>query len=187
MRTDYCVYTHLRPNDSIFYVGKGVPSRPYNKNKRNYLWKQEVINNGGFTVNIVKNNLTEQEAFNLEIRLIKKLRQANISLVNLTNGGDGFKELFITEELKKRFKESKTGKNNPMYGKPITEEHRAKLKLRKPNKPWLGKTMNESIRRKMSESHKNKPLVECPHCHKIGGESGMKVWHMGNCKNKVVI
>lgn len=186
MRTDYCVYTHLRPNDSIFYVGKGVPSRPYNKTKRSALWKKEVANNG-FTVNIVKANLTEQEAFNLEIRLIKKLRQANANLVNLTNGGDGFKELCLTDEMRKKLSDSKVGKNNPMYGKPITEEHREKLKLRKPNKAWLCKKMPKDVRKKMSESHKNKPTVECPHCNKIGKEAGMKVWHMDNCKNKEVI
>ena len=186
MRADYCVYTHLRQDDSIFYVGKGVPSRPYNRNKRSKSWKNEAKSNG-LTVNIVKANLTEIEAFDLEIRLIKRLRHANLQLVNLTNGGDGFSEIFMTDELRKKFSQSKLGSNNPMYGKPITEEHRAKLKLRKPNKPWLGKKMTEDTRKKMSESHKNRPTVQCPHCNKIGGEAGIKVWHMDNCRNRVVI
>ena len=104
MRTDYCVYTHLRPDDSIFYVGKGVPGRPHRKAGRNSLWLSEIKNNGSYTVNIVKNNLTEQEAFDTEIRLIKKLKNAGITLTNQTRGGDGCKELIFTDEIRQKIK-----------------------------------------------------------------------------------
>ena len=101
VRTDYCVYTHLRPDDSIFYVGKGVPTRPYRTDGRSSFWKNEAKNNNHF-VNIVKSNLTEAEAFEIEVRLIGKLKEAGIQLVNQTRGGDGCKELVFTEEVKQK-------------------------------------------------------------------------------------
>lgn len=202
MRTNYCVYTHLRSDDSVFYVGKGVPTRPYRTDGRSTFWKSESQNNNYF-VNIVKSNLTETEAFALEVRLIKKLNESGIKLVNQTRGGDGCKELIFTEEIKQRLKTARSkqvppmlgkttteetkkllsqlrrGDKNPMYGKPITEEHRNKLKKNSAkNKYWLGK--------KFTDSQKAHLTLEktCPHCSKIGKGNAMVRWHMDNCGHK---
>lgn len=205
MRNDYCVYTHLRPDDSVFYVGKGVPSRPYRVSGRSSEWKKEVAIYGKHSVNIVKAHLTEKEAFDVEVRLIKMLRDRGVSIVNMTRGGDGCKELIFTNEVREKIKIARTvqsppalgkkwddkrkrkfgnariGENNPMYGKKHTEETKTKFKNRPIVKFWTGKTM--------SEEHKAKMKVErhCPHCDKIGNGSAMVRWHMDNCKKRVVI
>jgi hypothetical protein len=190
MRNDYCVYTHLRPDDSIFYVGKGIPTRPYRVSGRNNAWKQEVAICGKHSVNVVKANLTEKEAFDVEVRLIKMLRDRGVSIVNMTRGGDGCKQLIFTDEVREKIKAARskqigpatgkkwsnelkvfwrnqrTGEKNPMYGKKHTEETKAKYKFR-PLPVLLERT--------------------CPHCGKQGKGGSMIRWHMDNCKNLVVI
>ena len=53
----------------------------------------------------------------------------------------------------------KTGRDSHMFGKPMSED--IKQKLRKP-----------------------KPLVQCPYCDKVGGSSSTKRWHFENCKQR---
>lgn len=190
MRNDYCVYTHLRPDDSVFYVGKGIPSRPYRSSGRNSAWKQEVATHGAYSVNVVKTNLTEKEAFDVEVRLIKMLRERGVSIVNMTRGGDGCKELIFTDEVREKLKAARskqigpttgkkwsnelkllwrnqrTGEKNPMYGKKHTEETKAKFPFR-PLPVLLERT--------------------CQHCGKVGKGGSMLRWHMDNCKKRVVI
>ena len=189
MRMDYCVYTHLRPDDSVFYVGKGIPSRPHRADGRNSQWKAEVQLHGSYSVNIVKSNLTEQEALDSEVKLIKMLRERGVSIVNMTRGGDGCKELIFTDEIREKLKiarshqvpptlgkkwgdelkqlwrSKRVGENNPMYGKKHTEETKAKYHLRK--KPtYVTQT--------------------CPHCDLTGRGGVMNRWHMDSCKLKAV-
>ena len=88
--------------------------------------------------------------------------------------------LFVTsEETKEKLRQTKIGDKNPMYGKPITEEHRQKLIANSArNKPWLGK--------KFSDEHKALLSVErtCPHCQKVGKGNAMFKHHMDRCKFK---
>jgi hypothetical protein len=201
VRTDYCVYTHLRPDDSIFYVGKGVPTRPYRTDGRSFFWKNETKNKNHF-VNIVKSNLTEAEAFVIEVRLIKKLKEAGIQLVNQTRGGDGCKELVFTEEVKQKLKTARAnqippmfgkttkestkkllsllrkGDKNPMYGKKHTEETKLKFKTRPTPNYWTGKKFSKEHKAHLSEQK------VCPHCNKIGKGNAMNRYHMDNCKFK---
>jgi len=189
MRTDYCVYTHLRSDDSIFYVGKGIPSRPHRKDGRNSLWASEVNKNGGFTVNIVKSNLTEQEAFAVEMRLIKKLKQAQAQITNLTRGGDGCKELIFTDEIKQKLKIARSKQKPPMLGKKFSKEAKIKIGLANAGEKngMYGKKHTEETKAKY-KFRRLPTLLEqtCPHCGKHGKGGSMVRWHMGNCKNKVI-
>jgi len=206
MRNDYCVYVHTRPDGSVFYVGKGVPSRPYRRNGRNSIWQAEVTKMGNFLVKIIESGLTEEQAFAKEIELIAEFRSMGIYLVNQTKGGDGCKSLVFTDDVREKLKiarknqippmlgkqssektkqilsEIRSGEKNPMYGKKHTEETKEKFKNRSVARHWLGKKITEEVKQKMSESHRNKPKLQCPHCNKIGGSAGMKVNHFDNCK-----
>jgi hypothetical protein len=206
MKNDYCVYIHTRPDGSVFYVGKGVPSRPYRRSGRNMTWKAEVEKVGNFIVKIIESGLTEEQAFAKEIELIAEFREIGVNIVNQTKGGDGCKSLVFTDEIKEKLKtarknqlppmlgkttsektkqilsEIRIGEKNPMYGKKHTEETKAKFKYRPVAKHWLGKKMTDEARKKMSESHRNKQQLQCPHCQKIGGNAGMKANHFDNCK-----
>jgi len=206
MRNDFCVYLHLRPDGSVFYVGKGVSSRPYRKDGRNMTWKAEVAKIGTFSVQIARSGLTEEQAFDLEVELIAEFRASNVVLVNQTRGGDGCKSLIFTAEIieklktarakqapptlgyahtdeaKQKMQQKHSGENNPMFGKKHTDETKEKFKDRPVARAWLGKKMSSGIKKKMSESHKSLPDLTCPHCNKTGGFAGMRVHHFNNCK-----
>lgn len=88
------VYLHRRKSDKeVFYVGMGGEYRPYQFHKphRNNYWCNYVKKYGEPIVEVIKRNLTKQEAFKLEKELIKKYGRKiknKGSLVNITEGGD---------------------------------------------------------------------------------------------------
>ena len=49
-----------------------------------------------------------------------------------------------------------------------------------------GKPKSEQMRQRLGDARRGKaqPVVECPHCHELGGVSNMKRWHFDNCKHK---
>lgn len=78
----YYVYVHKDPEGTVFYVGKGTGRRAWAKD-RHGLWKKYVERfDGKYTVEIVKDNLTEQEALDLENSLMNKYGGQLINWVN---------------------------------------------------------------------------------------------------------
>lgn len=66
----YYVYLQMRKdNNQVFYVGKGVGDR-CKRRKKSKSWNKVFNEAGGFTYEIVKDNLTEKEALALETELI---------------------------------------------------------------------------------------------------------------------
>lgn len=106
MKKDYYVYVH-RTEDTreVFYVGIGSGNRAFTKNSRNIYWRRKVDKHG-FEVDILISNLTLDEAYKLEMRLIKYYGREN--LCNLTDGGDGVKN--PSSETRKKMSEAKKGK-----------------------------------------------------------------------------
>ncbi len=165
---DFYTYELIDSRTNIpFYIGKGTGNRMY----RHYY----DVNNGKKFVNtklenkiksILKNEaniiyrkyvaLTEQDAFDKEIELIKFYDLKN--LCNLTNGGEGISgfRFKMTDESKKKISVA-------LKDKPKSEEHKNKLrdsKLIKPTRYWENKTFTEEHKEKLSESAKGKILSE---------------------------
>lgn len=208
MRTDFCVYTHHRPDGSVFYVGKGIPQRPYRKTMRNAVWIQEVAKLGTYDVKIVWSGLPEMAAFEKERQVISELLAQGEVLVNQTLGGDGCKSMMFTDEIRNKIKAARAtqtppmqgkslpesakqklsvlqaGQNNPMFGRTHTDETKEKFKTRPVAKHWSGKVFTDAHKAKMSKTRKAHPSLECPHCGKVGGYAGMKRHHFTNCKSK---
>lgn len=87
------VYIHKRlDNNEIFYVGIGKSEkRIFDKKSRNLLW-HNYVNKFGFSVEIIKNDISWEEACKIETDLIKKHGRKDLNtgiLVNMTDGGDG--------------------------------------------------------------------------------------------------
>lgn len=125
---DYYVYAHIRPDkNEIFYIGKGRGRRAIVSYKRNKIWNDIVSkNNGLFEVIYLHKNLSESEAFNLEMKyIIEKGRLCNNSgcLANLTLGGEGSSGHIFSYEHRKKISIACLGKNHPLYGKKHTVEH----------------------------------------------------------------
>lgn len=89
------VYLHTRKDtNNVFYVGIGSDKNKYrakNKKARNQHWLN-IIKKTNYTISIIYDNLTWEEACLKEIELIKfygRLDKNEGLLVNLTDGGEG--------------------------------------------------------------------------------------------------
>lgn len=129
----YKVYVHLFPNGKRYVGltrtktwerwcgGHGYKVQPLMWNAiQKYGWN----NIEHF---IVKDNITKEEAEALEIELIKKYKTTDRYYgYNISNGG--FSNGKHSDETRKKMSVVRSGAGNPQYGKPLTEEHKAKIR-----------------------------------------------------------
>ncbi len=158
----YYVYTHHRPDGSIFYVGKGKGKCAYQLKacKRNSHHQNIVAKYGreNISVEFVKKNLTEEQAHRLEIRTIAKLRKQGVELINMTDGGEGLSN--PPQSVRERLRVTKLGKNNPMYGKPGTRLGMIGIRSSQYGKPgsMLGRHHTLETREKISQAGRGRLL-----------------------------
>jgi len=172
MSNQFYVYVYLDPrkpgnfkygdyefNYEPFYVGKGK-GRRYNihllecfkKQDKNYQKVNKITKilketNKNPVIIKFEENLLEQNALNLEIKMIKTIGRIDLKtgpLTNLTDGGDNQKGFHHSDETKRKisimFKgkpksseqkikisNSQKGDKNHRFGKHLTEEHKQKL------------------------------------------------------------
>jgi hypothetical protein len=128
------LYEHYKPDtDEIFYVGIGGPKRPYGRESRNIMWQRIVAKYGGFDVRIVINDLTWEQACDLEIFFIAVYGRRDLNLgplTNMTDGGDGVPNL--SDASRNKMIQSRMGNKNGVgntnfRGKSHTEENKVKL------------------------------------------------------------
>lgn len=170
---NYYVYIYYRlDTNEPFYIGKGHGDRwrDFHKRKNHFM---NIINKIHVAVAIEKDNLTEQEAFYWEEKIIEELvfeygfsidisnnrsRDHYCHLVNQTWGGEGTSGMNPYEnkteeemrEIGRKISERMSGENNPMYGKK-RPEYAEKMK---------GKKLSEETKRKISEANKGKCRTE---------------------------
>jgi hypothetical protein len=110
---DFCVYAHYKKNtDIIIYIGKGLKYRANSRCGRNILWER-IVAKYDYSVKIIKDNLTNEEACELEKTLIKKYGRINNKtgiLCNMTDGGEGISGWRHTDETKEKMSKSHKGK-----------------------------------------------------------------------------
>jgi hypothetical protein len=87
------VYAHIRLDTlKIFYIGIGkTKNRAYTTYGRNIHWHR-IVNKTNYFVDKLFENLTWEEACNIEKTLIKSIGRINLktgTLCNMTDGGDG--------------------------------------------------------------------------------------------------
>lgn len=161
MERKFYVYVWIREdNNSVFYVGKGNGKRARNTSMRNQHFKR-IMAKTSCHYEIICENLTEDEAFELEIQTIKYYldlgygidirgyeKTSEYYLVNSTLGGDGTSGY-------KHEEGAKSGEKNSFYGKTHTEETREKIRQQ-----HLGTHASEETKQKFSEMRKgeNNPM-----------------------------
>ena len=155
----YYVYGYIRlDTNSYFYIGKGTGIRYKRIDIRSNHFKN-IINKVDCVVEIIKDNLTEKEALELECELIQQLvfeegytmefddyddknKNGINHLVNNTYGGEGISGYKHTDETKKKcvhYGEENgmygmRGELSPHYGKHYSDEHKEKIKMNNPRR-----------------------------------------------------
>ena len=159
----FYVYEHIRKdNNTCFYVGKGTGDRAHNLDRGNF--HDSVRDEYGCRVKIIKDGLTEEEAFKLERERIEDYvitfgygapiegyddYDHNLPyLTNFTWGGEGVSGRKHSEEEKQKMSKAKKGKKN-------SKEHNKNI-----SKALKGIKLSEQTRRKMSESQKGRKNSE---------------------------
>ena len=147
------IYRHRRlDTHEVFYIGIGSVKRSKSKHRSSF-WKN-VVNKHGYYIEIVKNNLSWEEACELEQLLIQEYGRRDLQtgiLVNLTDGGEGAPGTIVSEETKLKLR-------NKNKGKKLTEEHKKKIGLankgRRPNLIVEQKRL-EKITKKVIDTRNN--------------------------------
>lgn len=167
MERNKVVYVHRKKTDgTVFYVGMGHVKRAYSLQRGKLWWK--VANKHGYTVEIVAQGLTSDEAWDLEIELIKRYGRIDIGtgcLVNHTKGGNSIEEIPNSSLKKKKRKLKKVERTKEwsdkisaaMRGKKKTEEHKMKISER-----MKGKRISDATKEKMRLSNKSKIITAKP-------------------------
>lgn len=150
------VYKHTtKDTNVVFYIGIGSGKkykRANSKCKRNKYW-HNIVNKHDFIVEIIKDDITWEEACKTEIELIKKYGRKDLNegtLVNMTNGGDGRFGYIASIETREKMKKSHIGKVNKLKGTPIKEEVKEKIK------DSLKRYWEHNAKLPMTEETKNK-------------------------------
>jgi hypothetical protein len=185
---DYYVYEYLRTDNTPYYIGKGRKNRAFTKQGHTVPLPSKD------RIRFVAENLSAEDAKNLEIDLISKYgRKDNGTgiLRNMTDGGEGSPGRIVTEEQKRKIKLARA--------KQITtEETREKMRQahtgrvhsaetkQKMTDSALGKKKSLETIQRIKEARKKQVIVTvqvtCPHCGKVGGNRIMPRYHFDNCK-----
>lgn len=173
----YYTYAFLREDRTPYYVGKGKGNRAYGRR-----YKGTKPPKDKSRILILKQNLTEEDAFKHEKYMIAVFGRKDLGtgiLHNKTDGGEGASN--DSEETRR--KKSRSGKLNGMYGRKRSPEFMSKVTSASVAKT-KGKTYEEiygedrskkikqnrslALQKPKSESHKEK-------CRENGIKGGLKV------------
>jgi len=136
MKNNTCVYRHIRlDKNEVFYIGIGSKERAYTKINRNKHWNN-IIKKTDYEIQILKSDLTWNDACELEKILISYYGRKDLSLgslVNMTNGGDGISGNIRSSETIEKIRKSNTGKRH-------SDKTKEKLRLFNINKKLSDET-----------------------------------------------
>lgn len=142
---------HTRASDGgIFYIGIGDIKRPFKRSNRTKFWKH-IVNKHGYNIQIIAENLTWENACDLEKKYIAFYGRRDKNqgcLVNLTDGGDGVCGFIHSEEARKKISEANKGK---IFSKET---------LKKISEANTGKKRSQETLKKLSEAHKGKIFLK---------------------------
>jgi len=154
---NYYVYQYLREDGTPYYIGKGKGNRAYLNNRSTPKpTKPDYIQ-------FVEENLTEDEAFLLERKLIAEYGRKDLGtgiLRNLTEGGEGASgRIAKPESIKKRVIKNTGKKRTPEQKKrmSLAQKGRIPTEYTAEQKADISKKISESQKGKAkSEEHKAK-------------------------------
>jgi hypothetical protein len=178
------VYSHTSDiTGAIFYIGIGSKDnfkRAYEKHKRSSIWSE--IAKSGYSINIIRNGISWEDACKIEIDLIRYYGRLDLktgTLCNRTGGGQGAYGIVISEETRKKISLRKKGvkRGSPSIESRIKQSKALKGKLPK-NFSYLRSGVFEEKRLKALKGS------QTPESRKIKSE---KWSNEGNPRSKIVM
>jgi len=146
------VYQHRREDtNEVFYVGIGnCEKRAYDKTRRYKPWK-DFVKNHKYYVEVTHKDIIWEEACFIEKYLISFYGRRDLGLgplVNMTDGGDGTKNLSNESRSKMSVNKGKFGELNYFYGKKHQGDLSRFGKQNVGKTPWMkGKTHEGDLSR----------------------------------------
>ena len=163
----FYTYAYLRENGTPYYIGKGSGDRINQKSNRNCPKpknKSKII--------FLKQNISEQEAFNHEKYMIAIFGRKDLRtgiLRNLTDGGEGSTGAIRSNKTRNQISKKLKGRTiSEEHKKRLSEIHKGSIKSEETKKLWSkqrkGKKPSEETKIKMSEKKKgsNHNMFEIP-------------------------
>jgi hypothetical protein len=121
------VYGHYLPGGICQYVGQGRKNRAWSFSQRSKIW-QIFFSKRKPLVKIFAHSLTEDEAIELECKLIAEHKLRNEALANCSGGGErGWPSLLgrsLSPEHREAISRGKRGRDNGLAGRIMPSEHR---------------------------------------------------------------
>ena len=189
----YYTYAYLREDKTPYYIGKGKGNRAYRRRKVDIKPPKDKSR-----IIVLKQNLTEEEAFRHEVYMIAVFGRKDLGtgiLHNRTDGGEGASGAIKSDETRKKLSEANKGrtyseetrkKMSEANKNPSKETRKKMSEARKGERnPFCGKNHSDENRRKISEAQKGKKWwndgfgnrkfsFECPGDGWIAGRGTLK-------------
>lgn len=186
----YYVYVHKREDTKdIFYVGKGKGRRAWSKGRRSKWWTR-IAEKYGYSVERVKDELEEGDAFDLERLTIRRYKESGSALCNISSGGEGkscAKPMSV--EGRQRWRAAVVGRKMPEETKAkisatkLSKKHKHSLEsISKMRLVKLGKIVSEETKSILSKSLKGRKKSE----ETRRRMSASKVFKAVECSNGMV-
>ena len=185
------VYRHIRLDTNMpFYIGIGIDDkliRAYEDRKgRRSEWWLRIAKKHGFSVDILFQEISIEEAKKKEIEFIKLYGREDLgtgSLINQTNGGDGCNGWKANDETRGKMREAAKIRGTWMLNTPEIIEKRAKS--------MRGNKRNEEQKEKLASWQrgvkKPKELIEKMRATKLLPENVEKSRNQPNCKKVICL
>ena len=125
--------------------------------------KEEIIRQKNIQQRLGKKASEETKRKMSETRLGKPLwpnGRPPFSAETRAKMSDAHKDKIVSAETRAKMSKTKSGENNPFFGKKHSKE----------------------VRKNMRGTRGPQKKTTCPHCSKLGGISPMKRWHFSNCR-----
>lgn len=181
--SEYYVYAFISATDNktVRYIGKGKGNRMESDFARRYTVPQKNRKK-------LATGLTEQEAFDLERKLIKKHGRIDLgtgTLTNLTDGGEGAAGLKWTDE--KREEASRRVKKMVKEGKLLNPKHREAIR-KACSTPEVREKMKKSMKgntRRLGIPHDKKTRAAMSKSGKARARAGLN-WSQQESSKKIL-
>ncbi len=163
----YTIYKHTSPSGKVYIGQTKQPVLKRWANGHGYKLNQPFSNAikkygwDNIAHEILYEELTKEEANDIEVSLIAYYRSIEPGCYNITNGGDGWSGCKMSEAQKLHLSELAKGRQSYWKGKTLPSDVKKKISITLKSlyecgvipKTFLGRKHTEETRRKMSEAH----------------------------------